>query len=248
MDRDERRAVDHPHRPTSDVNGNGTIDFSGRAGQRAGAQRHHRRGRRANHRLAVGRMHERDRAAERSRSMGPAVRSRSSVDRRGGCGWGAASTAELDYRAVAARAARAPARSSSEWRQPAAGSRSGTVTIAGQTFTVTQEQRLQLLDCVVQRDGCGGGGTGSVAVTTGAGCGWTASELGRVADHHGRCERHRQRHRAVLARPRRPAVHARATLTMAGRRSRSTRAAVAASRLRPAGASFPPPGAPAPSR
>jgi hypothetical protein len=57
------------------------------------------------------------------------------------------------------------------------GSRMGTITIAGQTFTVTQAGT----DCSIltimptNQSFPLGGGTGSVAVTTGAGCMWTAA-------------------------------------------------------------------------
>jgi len=56
------------------------------------------------------------------------------------------------------------------------GARSGTLTIAGQTFTVNQEaQSCSYSISPTQQSFPAAGGTGSVSVTAGAGCGWTAS-------------------------------------------------------------------------
>jgi len=56
------------------------------------------------------------------------------------------------------------------------GARSGTMTIAGRTFTVNQEaQSCSYSISPTQQSFPASGGTGSVSVTAGAGCGWTAS-------------------------------------------------------------------------
>ncbi|MBI4917566.1 MAG: VCBS repeat-containing protein [Acidobacteria bacterium] len=52
--------------------------------------------------------------------------------------------------------------------------RSGTVTIAGQTFTVSQASGCTWTIDPTSASVAAGGGTGSVDVTAGAGCGWTA--------------------------------------------------------------------------
>jgi hypothetical protein len=55
------------------------------------------------------------------------------------------------------------------------GSRSGTITIAGQTFTVNQGSGCSFSISPISANAAGGGGTGSVAVTAGGGCSWTAA-------------------------------------------------------------------------
>jgi hypothetical protein len=55
------------------------------------------------------------------------------------------------------------------------GPRSGTLTIAGQTFTVNQGSGCTFSIAPTSASAPAGGGTGSVAVTAGAGCGWTAT-------------------------------------------------------------------------
>jgi hypothetical protein len=58
------------------------------------------------------------------------------------------------------------------------GARTGTVTIAGQTFTVTQPAPIAVCTYSVSSTTfsvLGIGGTGSVEVTTGSGCSWTAT-------------------------------------------------------------------------
>ena len=55
------------------------------------------------------------------------------------------------------------------------GSRSGTITIAGQTFTVNQGSGCSFSLSQSSANAAGGGGTGSVAVTAGGGCSWTAA-------------------------------------------------------------------------
>jgi hypothetical protein len=58
------------------------------------------------------------------------------------------------------------------------GARSGTVTIAGQTFTVTQPAPMAVCTYSVSSTSfsvLGTGGTRSVEVTTGSGCSWTAT-------------------------------------------------------------------------
>ena len=53
--------------------------------------------------------------------------------------------------------------------------RTGTMTIAGQTFTVTQESGCTFAIAPASQNFTVSGGTGSVSVTTAAGCEWTAS-------------------------------------------------------------------------
>ena len=55
------------------------------------------------------------------------------------------------------------------------GSRSGTLTIGGQTFTVTQGSGCSVAISPASANVAAAGGTGSVAVTTAAGCAWTAT-------------------------------------------------------------------------
>jgi C1A family cysteine protease len=57
------------------------------------------------------------------------------------------------------------------------GTRTGTLTIAGRTFTITQQAGGGCTYSISPTGStfAGGGGTGSVAVTAGAGCAWTAS-------------------------------------------------------------------------
>ena len=54
------------------------------------------------------------------------------------------------------------------------GSRSGTITIAGQTFTVNQGSGCSFSISPTSGNAAAGGGTGSVAVSAGGGCSWTA--------------------------------------------------------------------------
>ncbi|MCW5977378.1 MAG: DUF2341 domain-containing protein [Bryobacteraceae bacterium] len=57
-----------------------------------------------------------------------------------------------------------------------ASSRQGTLTIAGQTFTVTQQAAACSYSISpAQANAAAGGASGSVAVTAGSGCAWTAS-------------------------------------------------------------------------
>ena len=53
------------------------------------------------------------------------------------------------------------------------GARTGTLTIAGQTFTVTRRRRRALMRCADQPVGRRRGGSGSTAVTATTGCAWT---------------------------------------------------------------------------
>jgi hypothetical protein len=53
--------------------------------------------------------------------------------------------------------------------------RTGTMTIAGQTFTITQSAGCSYSISPTSNTLTGGPGTGSVGVTAGAGCAWTAS-------------------------------------------------------------------------
>jgi Putative binding domain, N-terminal/Viral BACON domain len=55
------------------------------------------------------------------------------------------------------------------------GSRSGTITIAGQTFTVNQGSGCSFSLSQSSANAAAGGGTGGVAVTAGGGCSWTAA-------------------------------------------------------------------------
>ncbi len=55
------------------------------------------------------------------------------------------------------------------------GTRSGTLTIAGQTFTLTQGSGCSFALAPTVANVPAGGGTGSVAVTSAAGCAWTAT-------------------------------------------------------------------------
>ncbi|MEO7273532.1 MAG: BACON domain-containing carbohydrate-binding protein, partial [Vicinamibacterales bacterium] len=55
------------------------------------------------------------------------------------------------------------------------GTRSGTLTIAGQTFTLTQGSGCSFSLSSTTANVPAGGGTGSVAVTSAAGCEWTAT-------------------------------------------------------------------------
>jgi subtilisin family serine protease len=57
----------------------------------------------------------------------------------------------------------------------AGSARIGTMTIAGQTFTVTQAAACTYSISPTSQNFVTGGGTGSVNVTAGAGCGWTAT-------------------------------------------------------------------------
>ena len=52
--------------------------------------------------------------------------------------------------------------------------RTGTLTVAGQTFTVTQDTGCTFTISATGQSFEASGGTGSVNVTTGGGCGWTA--------------------------------------------------------------------------
>lgn len=53
--------------------------------------------------------------------------------------------------------------------------RSGTISIAGQTFTVTQDSGCTFTIAPTGKNFTSSGGTGSVSVTTAAGCAWTAT-------------------------------------------------------------------------
>jgi len=55
------------------------------------------------------------------------------------------------------------------------GSRSGTIRIAGQVFTLTQGSGCAVSLAATSANVPAGGGTGSVALTSGAGCAWTAT-------------------------------------------------------------------------
>ena len=54
------------------------------------------------------------------------------------------------------------------------GERTGTLTVAGRTFSVTQAQACSYTINPTSRDFTEVGGTGTVAVSTTAACGWTA--------------------------------------------------------------------------
>src|SRR6185295_12562395 len=53
--------------------------------------------------------------------------------------------------------------------------RTGTMTIAGQTFTVTQANGCSYSIFPTSQGFSASGGSGSVSVTTSSGCSWTAS-------------------------------------------------------------------------
>ena len=76
--------------------------------------------------------------------------------------------------------------------------RTGTLTIAGQTFTVTQAAAPTAACAYTiappsQSIGASGGPGTTVTVTTTAGCAWTAVSNAGVVDDHVRCERQRER-------------------------------------------------------
>ena len=80
--------------------------------------------------------------------------------------------------------------------------RTGTLTIAGQTFTVTQaaRRRARYTIAPTSQSVAAGGGTGPTTVTAPAGCAWTARSNAVVAHGHGGRERQRQRHGGVQRR------------------------------------------------
>jgi Putative binding domain, N-terminal/Viral BACON domain len=57
---------------------------------------------------------------------------------------------------------------------PATAARSGTLTIAGQTFTVNQAQACSVSLSATTTEMASAGGSGTVSVSAGAGCGWSA--------------------------------------------------------------------------
>jgi hypothetical protein len=95
-----------------------------------------------------------------------------------GCGWTAVSN-NSDWIAVASGASGSG--SGSVILSIAANSgaaRTGTVTVAGQTFTVTQDAGVAPCTYAISpasQDVAAAGGSGSVALTTGASCSWTAT-------------------------------------------------------------------------
>jgi hypothetical protein len=72
-------------------------------------------------------------------------------------------------------------------------SRSGTLTIGGQTFTATQAGDCSSSLAPTSQSAAATASTGNtVAVTAGTGCAWTATSSVTAHDHRGR-ERHWQR-------------------------------------------------------
>src|SRR5204862_5331608 len=90
----------------------------------------------------------------------------------GVCAWSASSNAPwLSITAGASGTGTGTVRFSAA----AGGPRTGTLTIAGQTFTVTQAANCTFAIDPTSATVPAQGGGGSVAVTGGAGCAWTAS-------------------------------------------------------------------------
>ena len=133
----------------------------------------------------------------------------------------------VDHDRARARAAAATARSQYSAAATTGGPRTGTLTIAGQTFTVTQAAAAAFAIAPDERDVPAGGGTGSVAVTSAAGCAWTATSNASWLTDHRRRERQRQRHgRCTASRPT-PAAPRSGTLTIAGQTFTVNQAAAA---------------------
>ena len=102
--------------------------------------------------------------------------------------------------------------------------RTGTLTIAGQTFTVTQAAPCMYAIPPSCQSVAAGGGTGSSAVTAATGCAWTGVSNTTLADGDERGERQRQWHRGVHRGH--PNTSARTgTLTIAGQTFTVTQAA-----------------------
>jgi hypothetical protein len=97
-----------------------------------------------------------------------------SVNAASGCAWNAISN--VDWITVTAGSSGNGAGTVTISVAPTSGpSRSGTLTIAGQTVTVTQGQGCTYAISPDSQSVPPAGGTGTVNVSAGAGCGWTAS-------------------------------------------------------------------------
>ena len=72
--------------------------------------------------------------------------------------------------------------------------RTGTLTIAGQTVTVTQAGACTYTVAPTTQSVLAAGGSQSAAVTTASGCNWTGVSNRQLDHRHGRQQRHRRRH------------------------------------------------------
>ncbi len=99
------------------------------------------------------------------------------VTTQSGCAWTAVSNAAFITITSGASGSGSGSVNFSVQANPNTSSRSGTMTVAGQTFTVTQDPAAQSctysINPTSQNFGASGG-TGSVGVTTQSGCAWTA--------------------------------------------------------------------------
>ena len=137
------------------------------------------------------------------------------------CAWSATRGSQLDFGFVPSLGARQRTGGVSGPANPLPSARQGAIAVNDNRVSISQEAATCAFEIApLTQSVAAGGGTGSVTVTTAAGCAWTASQQCGVDHDHLGCDGERQRHCRVQRRCRMPAANEPARSRLRGRRSR----------------------------